>query len=156
MNRCHELMNEGLNLHKTKSILNMEKAIEKYKLALKHVPENGRISYRTTGFTVSRGNNIRSEIYTHIAYAYHDLGDVKNANRAYETAIKYNPDNKDAHYDKKMPHGLRASTYNIGVSGIAQKYNKGESLMPVIISEEDHPQKPSDTRIRIRSQRDKE
>ena len=127
-----------LNYIERKYNPNMRKAIEKYKQALRYVPENGRVSYSTTGFTLSGGNNIRSEIYTHIAYAYHDLGDVRNTHLAYEKAIEYNPNNKDAISDRKMPHGLRARTYNIGVSGVAQKYNKGESLKPiVIISEKD-------------------
>jgi tetratricopeptide (TPR) repeat protein len=133
MNMCHRLMNEGLELHRTKDDYNIEKAINKYREALKHVPEKGCLFYPNTLFRVYGGNHIRSEIYAHIGYAYHDLADVKNANLAYNKALKYNQKNEDVKHDRKLPHGLRAKIYNQGASGSAKKYVEGDSLMPIVV-----------------------
>lgn len=135
MNKCHELMNAGLESHRTKTDDGIQEAIRKYKEALKHVPESGMLSYPGTGHRVKGGNHIRSEIYTHLGYAYHDIGDPYNANRVYKTALEYNPNNQDAKDDSRLPHGLRARLNNQGASGVGVKYEQGGSLCPVIITD---------------------
>ena len=135
MNKCHELMNAGLELHRTKTDYGIQEAIRKYQAALKHVPENGTLTYPGTSHSVKGGNHIRSEIYTHIGYAYHDLGEPNNANKAYGKALDYNPNNQDAKHDRRLPHGLRARLSNQGASGMAAKYEIGGSLCPVIVTE---------------------
>ena len=135
MNKCHELMNAGLELHRTKNTDRIREAIRKYQEALKHVPERGTLSYPGTGHRVEGGDHIRSEIYTHLGYAYHDIGDPYNANTAYKTALEYNRNNQNAKHDRRLPHGLRARINNPGASGVAVKYEKGRSLCSVIIRE---------------------
>ena len=135
MNKCHELMNAGLKSHRTKTNDSIREAIHKYQEALKHVPERGMLSYPGTGHRVEGGNHIRSEIFTHLGYAYHDLGDPYNAKKAYEKALRYNPSNQDAKYDRRLPHGLRARFNNQGASGVAAKYEGGGSLCSVVITE---------------------
>ena len=133
MNKCHELMNAGLKLHRIKSNNDIQEAIRKYQEALKHVPENGTLTYPGTGHSVRGGDNIRSEIYTHIGYAYHDLGNPHNSNKAYKKALEYNPNNQDAKHGSSLPHGLRQRFNNIGASG-STAYDGG-SLCPVVITD---------------------
>lgn len=128
-------MNAGLKSHRTKTDYGIREAISKYEEALKHVPENGTLTYPGTGHSVSGGDHIRSEIYTHIGYAYHDFREPHEANKAYGKALEYNPNNQDAKHDRRLPHGLRARFYNQGASGTASKYETGESLCPVIVTE---------------------
>ena len=135
MNKCHELMNAGLKSHRTKTNDGIREAICKYQEALKHVPERGTLSYPGTGHRVAGGNHIRSEIFTHLGYAYHDLGEPYNANKAYADALECNPNNQDAKHDRRLPHGLRARLDNQGASGGVVKYEKGGSLCSVIITE---------------------
>ena len=135
MNKCHELMNAGLELHRIKSNWNIQEAISKYQETLKHVPEGGRLTYPGTGHSVTGAPHIRSEIYTHLGYAYHDLGDPNNANKAYGKALEYNPNNQDAKHDRRLPHGLRARLDNQGASGSVTKYERGGSLCPVVITD---------------------
>ena len=61
MNKCDELMNAGLKLHRTKTDYGIREAIHKYQEALKHVPEEGRLTYPGTGHNVRGGDPIRSE-----------------------------------------------------------------------------------------------
>ena len=135
MNKCHELMNAGLESHRTKSDPGIREAISKYLKALKHVPERGTLAYPGSGYRVKGGDHIRSEIYTHIGYAHHDLGEPYNAKTAYEKALRYNPTNQDAIKDRRLPHGSRARLDNQGASGVAAKYERGRSLCPVVITE---------------------
>lgn len=141
MNKCHELMNEGLDSHRTKTNEGIQYAIQKYQDALNNVPENGILSYPDSGYHVRGGNNIRSEIWTHIGYAYHDLGNPFKAKNAYDTALRYNPYNQDAKHDRTLPHGLRARRNNEGQSGIQVKYVENESLCQVIIT--DNQERPN-------------
>lgn len=134
MNKCHELMNAGLELHRTKNTGNIQAAICKYEEALKHVPEQGTLKYPGTDHSVNGGNQIRSEIFTHIGYAYHDLGKPHKAKNAYDKALEYNPNNQDVCHDRRLPHGLRARYDNQGASGAMAKY-QGGSLCAVIIDE---------------------
>lgn len=134
MNKCHELMSAGLKSHRTKTDDGIREAVSKYLEALKYVPESGTLIYPSSGHRVVGGNHIRSEIYTHLGYAYHDIGDPNNANKAYETALAYNPGNQDAKDDRRLPHGLRARLNNQGASGVGVKYEQGGSLCPVIIT----------------------
>ena len=133
MNKCHELMSAGLKSHRTKTDYGIREAIEKYKEALKHVPETGTLTYPYSGHSVRGGDPIRSEIYTHLGYAYHDIGDPNNANKAYEKALEYNPNNQDAKHGSGLPHGLRQRFNNKGASG-PTAYD-GESLCPVVITD---------------------
>ena len=135
MNKCHELMNAGLKSHRTKTNYGIREAIRRYKEALKHVPENGTLTYPGSGHRVMGGDRIRSEIYTHLGYAYHDLGDPYDANNAYKKALEYNPNNQDAKHDRSLPHGLRARLDNQGPSGAVAKYERGGSLCPIVITE---------------------
>ena len=133
MNICHELMSAGLKSHRTKTDYGIREAIRKYLEALKHVPEGGRLTYPGTGHSVTGGPHIRGEIYTHLGYAYHDLGDLYNANKAYKKALEYNPNNQDARDGRRLPHGLRQRFNNQGPSG-AVAY-EGGSLCPVVITD---------------------
>ncbi len=135
MNKCHELMSAGLKSHRTKTDYGIREAIHKYKEALKYVPETGTLTYPYSGHSVSGGDLIRSEIYTHLGYAYHDLGEPNNANEAYGKALEYNPNNQDAQHDRRLPHGLRARLDNQGASGSVTKYERGGSLCPVVITD---------------------
>ena len=65
MNKCHELMNAGLELHRIKNNWNIQEAISKYQEALKHVPEGGRLTYQGTGHSVT-GGPIYEARYIHI------------------------------------------------------------------------------------------
>ena len=69
MNQCHKLMNEGLDAHRTRVTENIQYALQKYQEALNNVPENGTLLYPDSGYRVNGGDNIRSEIWTHIGYA---------------------------------------------------------------------------------------
>ena len=144
--KCQELMNEGLDLHRTKTDPAILKAIGKYKEALEHIPEKGKLTYPDSGHFVIGGDNIRSEIYTHLAYAYQDLGDLPNEKNAYDKALEYNPNNVDAKEDRKIPHGLRQRFDNQGASGAAAKYPSGGSLLRVIITCESN-ERPEPQRI---------
>ena len=135
MNKCHELMSAGLKSHRTKTNYGIREAIRKYEEALKHVPERGALTYPGSGYRVKGGDHIRSEIYTHIGYAHHDLGEPYNAKTAYEKALRYNPNNQDAKHDRRLPHGLRARLDNQRASGAVAKYERGGSLCPVVITE---------------------
>lgn len=133
MNKCQSLINEGLKLHRMKSNESILRAIEKYKEALLYVPKNGVLSYPGTGYSLTSDRHIRGEIFTYIAYAYHDLGDISNSQKYYNIAIEYNPNNQDAKCSMKLPYGLRSRTYNEGASGPVA-YG-GESLCDVIVKE---------------------
>ena len=135
MNKCHELMNAGLDSHRTKTNKGIQYAIQKYQDALNNVPENGILSYPDSGYRVKGANNIRSEIWTHIGYAYHDLGEVFKAKEAYDTALRYNPINQDAKDDRTLPHGQRARYNNEGASGVSVKYVEKRSLCRIIITD---------------------
>ena len=68
----------------------------------------------------------------------HDLSNPHCAKDAYDTALRYNPNNQDAKQDRTLPHWQRARRYNKGASGSAAKYvNKG-SLCRVIITENEN------------------
>ena len=138
MSKCHELMNAGLKSHRAKTDYGIREAISKYEEALKHVPENGTLTYPGTSHSVRGGDHIRSEIYTHIGYAYHDLTEPHEANKAYGKALEYNPNNQDAKHDRRLPHGLRARLDNQGPSGSSAKYEGGGSLCPVVITDGDY------------------
>ena len=138
MNRCHELMNEALDAHRTKATERIQYAIAKYQEALNNVPENGTIMYPVSRYNVHGGNNIRSEIWTHIGYAYHDLTEPHLAKEAYDTALRYNPNNQDAKFDRIIPHRLNARYINQGVSGPA-KYGGGSLCGVIIIENENIP-----------------
>ena len=133
MSKCHELMNAGLDSHNTKTNYSIQEAITKYQEALKHVPETGTLTYPCTGHSVTGGDHIRSEIFTHLGYAYHDLGDPYNANKAYKKALEYNPNNQDAGDGRSLPHGLRQRFNNQGASGTVA-YDGG-SLCGVVITD---------------------
>lgn len=135
MYTCHKLMNDALEAHRTKTNEGIQYAIQKYHEALNNVPEDGTLIYPESEFSVQGGNHIRSEIWTHIGYAYHDLTDPINAKEAYDTALEYNPNNQDAGNDCRLPHGLRARYDNQTVSGAAAKYVDKGSLCRVIITE---------------------
>lgn len=127
-------MNEGIALQKTKIPENTKKAISKYKEALNHVPESETLFYHITGHNTKGGNNIRSEIYRHIANAYKDLGDSINANINYDKSLECNPDNKDTQHDRKLPFGARQYNNLIGASG--QAAYQGGSLYTVVITDD--------------------
>lgn len=133
MSICHELMSAGLKLHRTKTDYGIREAISKYEEALKHVPENGTLTYPGTGHSVRGGDHIRSEIYTHLGYAYHDFREPHEANKAYKKALEYNPNNQDAKHGSSLPHGLRQRFNNQGASG-PTAYDGG-SLCPVVITD---------------------
>ena len=135
MNKCHELMSAGLKSHRTKTDYGIREAVRKYEEALRHVPESGTLTYPYSGHSVKGGDHIRSEIYTHLGYAYHDLGEPYKANQAYGKALEYNPNNQDAKHDRHLPHGLRARLDNQTASGMAAKYETGGSLSPIIVTE---------------------
>ena len=105
MNKCHEFKNAGLDSHRTKTNKGIQCAIQRYQDALKNPPENGILSYPDSGDWIKGTNNIQSEIWTHIGYTYHDLGEVFKAKEAYDTDLIYNPNNQDAIHDKQYHTG---------------------------------------------------
>ena len=112
----------------------VRKAIGKYKEALNYVSENGTLIFDRTIYKIEGGNNIRSDIYRHIANAYKDLVDIDNANTNYDLSLKYNPNNKDTQRDRTLPFGARQYDNLIGESGAAAY--EGGSLYTVVITDD--------------------
>ena len=142
INKCHALMNEAIELRRRENDPDAEQAIRKYHDAFQHVPEYGTLRYPESGYSTKGGNSIRSEICRHIANTYRDLRNVQMANKYYDKALEYNPDNKDALHDKvNLPYVLNARHVNQGASGCVAVYKSDDSdkigsLYSVVITDD--------------------